>query len=124
MSDNSDCDALAVNIYSKPKLLLISYHPKPPSLPATQESDPVWIEGGKAVNSKATATEYLSFALQYKAATAAKDALSEDPTSCKLLPGCIDLKYLSLLIFESVFDCWQLYRIMALIGCLCFTGYK
>lgn len=50
--------------------------------------------------------------------------MSEDPTNCKLLPGCIDLKYLSLLIFKSVFDCWQLYRIMGLIGCLFFTGYK
>lgn len=57
MSDNTDCDALAVNIYSRPKLLLISYHPKPPSLPATQESDPVRIEGGKAINPKASSDE-------------------------------------------------------------------
>lgn len=124
MSDNTECHALAENISSRTKLLLISYHPEPPPLPATQESAPVQIEEEKAINPKATATEYLSFAFRYKAATAAKDVLSEDPTSCKLLPGCIDLKYLSLLIFESVFDCWQLYRIMALIGCLCFTGYK
>lgn len=55
---------------------------------------------------------------------AAKKAVSEDPTNCELLPGCIDLKHLSVLIFKSVVDCWQVYRIMSLIGCLCFTGCK
>jgi len=55
---------------------------------------------------------------------AAKDAVSEDPTNCKLLPGCIDLKYLSVLIFKSVVDRWQVDGIMRLIGCLCFTGWK
>lgn len=48
----------------------------------------------------------------------------DDPTGCKLLLGYIGLKYLSGLIFKSVLDWWQVYRIMGLIGCLYFTGYK
>lgn len=48
----------------------------------------------------------------------------DDPTGCELLLGYIDLKYLSGLIFKSVLDCWQVYRIMGLIACLDFTGYK
>lgn len=84
-----------------------------------QGSPLVRLKGGESYK------EEIIFALSItginKTDTAAKDAVSEDPTNCKLL-RCIDLKYLSLLIFRSVLDCWQVYRIMGLIGCLCFTG--
>lgn len=77
-----------------------------------QESTVEKLKGGK---SQRTSWKIYSFS---------EDAVLDDPTGCKLLLGYIGLKYLSGLIFKSVLDWWQVYRIMGLIGCLYFTGYK
>lgn len=111
--------ALAVIFYNRPKLFPISLNPNPRSSVATQESSLVKLKEGKSHKNNPLPGIFVLSVTELQ-----KDAVSEDPTNCKLLPGCIDLKYLSVLIFKSVVDCWQVYRIMGLIGCLCFTGYK
>lgn len=97
-----------------PKLLLNPLIPWPSLI--IQESPLEKLKGGKKSNkTNARAGKFILFV---------RNAVLDDPTGCELLLGYIDLKYLSGLIFKSVLDCWQVYRIMGLIGCLYFTGYK
>lgn len=60
MSDNTGCDVLAVNFYSRPKLFLIPLNSSPQSLPATQESALVKLKGEKAIK-PSHSPEYLLF---------------------------------------------------------------
>lgn len=47
---------------------------------------------------------------------------SPQTAGCNL--GGIDGVHLSVFIFTRELDCWQVYRIIGLIGCLCFTRCK
>lgn len=122
MSYNTGCDAV-----SGFGCDFLQQTQTPPDFPQSQSpiiSRHLGIFSGEAQRGKKPQNQPTAWNICSFSDGAAKDAVSEDPTNCKLLPGCIDLKYLSVLIFKSVVDCWQVYRIMGLIGCLCFTGYK